>query len=417
MPSRSAQAISRQAVAGRAPRARRPATVQPPPSAPRDGALGRAARSALSASSAPATSASSPRAHLQDDDALPGLGQHLVTGSIRNPISWPRPSRSRPQAASTTASRPRSVRLRRRVSTLPRTGSTRRSGRSARELRAARAATRCRRGRPAGTSAHDRAGPTPGVARIGPGEAGADRQAAASSRGEVLGGVHGDVDRGRRSSASSISRAKMPRPPISANVRRRSRSPAVDIGTIATAWPSVAQARRPRAPACASASREAARADRGSGSQRQPEVEQRRAPSGRSSPGSSSAAWSRMRTVGLVQQLVHDRPGEPLDAARGRGASSASQRPSSRASSSRRIASAQRSQAGDRGHDVERRPATRRNVGRPRSATISSPATASPPAASTLRDDRARGRRDRAASRRGSVARPPGRRRAGRRGR
>ena len=53
------------------------------------------------------------------------------TGSIRSPISPPRPKRSRPQAASTMASRPRSPRLRRRVSMLPRSGSIESVGSSA----------------------------------------------------------------------------------------------------------------------------------------------------------------------------------------------------------------------------------------------------------------------------------------------
>ena len=114
-------------------------------------------------------------------------------GAIRNPISSPRPSRSRPAAARMTPSRPRSVRLRRRVSTLPRTGSICRSGRRRRSCDARRSEAVATRA-PSGTSSQRAGRADPGVARIGPLQAGAERQARRLVAGQVLRGVHGDVD-------------------------------------------------------------------------------------------------------------------------------------------------------------------------------------------------------------------------------
>ena len=191
--------------------------------------------------------------HLQHDDALARLGRHLVRADPEPDLV----AEAEPVEAGggeDTPSRPRSARLRRRVSTLPRTGSIWRSGRRRRSCDARRS----ERSRPVRRPApRPRAGRAdPGVARIGPLEA--RRRTRARGRRRRSGPSPSARRRrpGRRAAPPPPRRAKMPRPPISANVRRRSRSPCVDIGTIATACPSPRSAVAASS-ACASASREA----------------------------------------------------------------------------------------------------------------------------------------------------------------
>ena len=186
MPARSSRRPRGQRAPRRAPCSRRRARATAARSA------SRAARASAS-SSGGGEVASSPRRVCSTTTPWPTSGTKRSTGR-RKPISASSPRRSRPQAASMTASSPRSPRLRRRVSTLPRTGSTTRSGRSA----SSSARRRMRRR------------PDPRAARHVAERAGAGRtrrrarRRAAGRRpsarlgmvlaGQVLGRVHRDVD-------------------------------------------------------------------------------------------------------------------------------------------------------------------------------------------------------------------------------
>ena len=111
------------------------------------------------------------------------------SGSNRWPISAASPSRSSPHAARTTASSPRSPRLRRRVSMFPRSGSIESVGSSASSW--ARRRTEAVPIRIPGRSA---VGTAERVARVVAREVGADGQPGRVGRGHVLRRVHGDVD-------------------------------------------------------------------------------------------------------------------------------------------------------------------------------------------------------------------------------
>ena len=110
-------------------------------------------------------------------------------GSSRSPISASSPKRSRPHAASTIASRPRSPRLRRRVSMLPRSGSIERVGSSASSWARRRAEAV-----PIRIPGPDRVRAAERVARILALGVGADDEALDVRGGHVLRRVHGDVD-------------------------------------------------------------------------------------------------------------------------------------------------------------------------------------------------------------------------------
>ena len=144
-------------------------------------------RRRVSTSSAAATSAP-PGPHLQRERALARFGQHLL--GLEAVTDLPAsPSRSSPHAASTTASNPRSPRLRRRVSMLPRNGSMESVG--------SRASSCARRRAEAVPNAHP--GPERGdaaqrVARILSPRVGTDSEAGGVGRRHVLGRVDGDVD-------------------------------------------------------------------------------------------------------------------------------------------------------------------------------------------------------------------------------
>ena len=127
-------------------------------------------------------------ANLHRERTLPRLGQQL-SGSKRCPISPASPSRSSPQAASTTASSPRSPRLRRRVSMLPRSGSIESSGSSASSC--ARRRTEAVPIRIPGRSA---VGAAERVARVLPREVRADGEAGRVRRGHVLRRMDRGVD-------------------------------------------------------------------------------------------------------------------------------------------------------------------------------------------------------------------------------
>ena len=146
------------------------------------------------------------------------------------------------------------MRFRRRVSTLPRTGSICRSGRRRRSCETRRidaVATRA----PTGTSSHDRAGPTHASRGSARSRQAARHRPSTSSPVRSLAECTATSMRPSHNACSS-SLAKMPRPPISANVRRASRSPWVESGTIATV---VTEPRSATAAicACAIASRDA----------------------------------------------------------------------------------------------------------------------------------------------------------------
>ena len=197
-----------------------------------------AARSArrIRSPSASFTGASSARlvdARLQREEALTDLGQHdLRSERGSRSRARGRAGRDRRRRARSPAS-PRSRRLRRRVSTLPRRPSTRRSGRSAPSCAVRRVEAVPTRA-PCGTSAQRRrAGRT--RRRGGPRAAAPPR-----ARGRAASSVVRSLAEctatsiGPSRSASSSSELKTPRPPSSQKLWRRSRSPAVEIGTIAT---------------------------------------------------------------------------------------------------------------------------------------------------------------------------------------
>src|SRR6266540_2738865 len=146
----------------------------------------------------------------------------------RWPISFARPSRSRPAAASTTASSPRSPRLRRRVSTFPRRGSMDSRGSRARSCAFLRADAVPIRIPGRSSSAPQSASRASSRARKAP-------IARPSVAVEVMSFAEWIATSTRPSSkASSISLTKTPRAPISPNGYERSRSPVVVIGTRAT---------------------------------------------------------------------------------------------------------------------------------------------------------------------------------------
>ena len=126
-------------------------------------------------------------AYLQGERSLTGLGQHHLRVEPE-PDLVSRPKRSRPHAASTIASRPRSPLLRSRVSMLPRRGSIESVG------------SRARAGPPAGRCSAD---PHPGPDRVRPAErvagilafgVGPDDEAVGIGGGHVLRRMDSDVD-------------------------------------------------------------------------------------------------------------------------------------------------------------------------------------------------------------------------------
>ena len=127
-------------------------------------------------------------AHLQGERALAGLGEHLRRVEAQPDLASS-PSLSSPQAASTTASRPRSPRLRNRVSMLPRSGSIESVGSSASSC--ARRRTEAVPMRIPGRIASAPHSASRGSSR---GRVGADREPVGVGRGHVLGRVDGDVD-------------------------------------------------------------------------------------------------------------------------------------------------------------------------------------------------------------------------------
>ncbi len=240
------------------------------------------------------------------------------SGEKRKPISSSSPSRSSPQAASTTPSRPRSIRRRTRVSTLPRSGSIRRSGRRALSWAVRRIEAVPTRA-PGGSSSSEPTGP--------------HRASRGSSRASTAGSARPGTSSVVRSlaewaatsmrpssSASSSSFVKIPRSPSSWNGRRRSRSPTVEIGTSATgpspasrsasaaidAWCSASL--EPRVP-----SRSGPRHASGVGRavrQLEPEQVAHGLGVGHAVGGRGALAQPHRR---LVQQPPRDRPAEPLE--------------------------------------------------------------------------------------------------------
>src|ERR671910_1377629 len=204
-------------------------------------------RRLVSASSAWATLLSSPARTWSASAPWPASGS-TTSGSKRWSISSASPSRSRPQAASTTASRPRSARFRSRVSMFPRRGSIRSSD--------SRASSCARR--------RIEAVPTrsPGRSSLLPQSA-----SRASSRGRYAPTASPSVSvevmsfaewtatstlRAKRASSSSL--MNTPRLPISPKGLLRSRSPAVVTGTSANSSPG-RRRRSTASSACLSASR------------------------------------------------------------------------------------------------------------------------------------------------------------------
>ena len=167
-------------------------------------------RAARLASSAAATRCSSPARTCSASAPWPASGS-ISSGSRRAPISPPSPSRSSPHAARTTASRPRSPRLRSRVSMLPRSGSTESVGSSARSCARRRAEAV-----PTRMPGTERGGAAERVARILPG--GYAPTASPSVSVEVMSLAEWTATSIRpSSSASSSSLTKTPRLPISPN--------------------------------------------------------------------------------------------------------------------------------------------------------------------------------------------------------
>ena len=175
-------------------------------------------------------------ARLERQDPLPDRGDEDVRIEELAVRRGSAPSRSRPAAASTIASKSPASSLRSRVSTLPRIGWTSRSGRNDRT-------TARRRGLEVPTTA-----PAGSVARV------AGPRATRASRARARGGYAPSVSprgcsAGRslrlctarsislRSSASSISRTNSPLPPTRASRASACRSPSVRIDTISTSTP------------------------------------------------------------------------------------------------------------------------------------------------------------------------------------
>src|SRR5215211_2380784 len=184
-------------------------------------------RRRVSESSAKATSSSSPCLTWSATAPCPASGTSSSTAK-RWPISLARPSRSRPAAARTTASSPRSPRLRRRVSTFPRKGSMDTLGSRARSCAFLRADAVPIRIPGRSSSAPQSASRASSRARKAP-------IARPSVAVDVMSFAEWIATSTRPSSkASSISLTKTPRAPISPNGFERSRSPVVVIGTRAT---------------------------------------------------------------------------------------------------------------------------------------------------------------------------------------
>ncbi len=156
----------------------------------------------------------------------------MTSVGIRKPISCASPRRSRPQAASTIAARPRSPRLRRRVSMLPRIPSTTRSGRTEPSCAVRRVDAVPTRA-PSGTSRSELCGPHQASRGSARGSTAASARSSDSSVVRSFAECTATSIRSARS-ASSSSELKTPRPPSSEKLCRRSRSPTVEIGTIAT---------------------------------------------------------------------------------------------------------------------------------------------------------------------------------------
>ena len=168
-------------------------------------------------------------------------------GSKRMPISRASPSRSRPHAASTTASSPRSVRLRRRVSMLPRSGSIESDGSSA-------SSCALRRTDAVPTRIPGRIASAPTSASRGSSRSRYAPTTRPSGSDAVMSFAECTAMSMRcSSSASSSSLTKTPREPISPNGFVRSRSPAVVIGMSAISMPG-ARRRAAARSACVSAS-------------------------------------------------------------------------------------------------------------------------------------------------------------------
>ena len=139
------------------------------------------------------------------------------------------PSRFRPASASSVASATPSSSLRSRVSTLPRNGTTSRSGRS-RSISACRRSDEVPTVAPCGSSAMDlRLAADEGVARVLARQEGGEHQARPAAPSAC---PSTNAPRGRSrpaSSASSISLVNRPLPPASASGRSWMRSPLVRI--------------------------------------------------------------------------------------------------------------------------------------------------------------------------------------------
>jgi hypothetical protein len=203
-------------------------------------------REAAAAWSHAATRCSSPARTCSASAPCAASGSR-TSGSNRWPISAPRPSRSRPQAARTTASSPRSPRLRSRVSMLPRNGSIESVGSSASScaLRRADAVPTLIWGRMA--SAPQSASRGSSRSRYAPTDS-------PSGSIDVMSFAECTATSIRcSSSASSSSLTKTPREPISPNGFVRSLSPAVVIGTRAISIPGARRCEEASS-ACVSAS-------------------------------------------------------------------------------------------------------------------------------------------------------------------
>src|SRR4051794_2942767 len=203
-------------------------------------------RRAVSSSPAAETSSSSPARTWSASAPWPASGS-ITSGSKRCPISAESPSRSSPHAARTTASRPRSPRLRRRVSMFPRSGSIESEGSSASSWALRRTEAVPMRMPGLMASAPQRASRGSSRSRYAP------TMSPATSL-EVMSFAECTATSMRpSSSASSSSLTNTPRSPIWPNGFERSRSPAVVIGTSAISIPE-RRIRSAASSACVSAS-------------------------------------------------------------------------------------------------------------------------------------------------------------------
>ncbi len=151
----------------------------------------RRARAAASAIGSSRARVSSPLRVSSASSPWPGAGTN-VSGSSAAPASPSRPRRRSPASASRAASHSPSASLRSRVSTLPRSGTTSTSARSARSCERRRRLEVPTRA-PAGSASIDRA-PTSASCASSPGWHGRDLEARGQLPGHVLRAVHREVD-------------------------------------------------------------------------------------------------------------------------------------------------------------------------------------------------------------------------------